>query len=235
MKRSKRHAHKTSRSDETIKSRKQRTKRPKRVTNKVKRSKTQNKITYKEYHHTISRNPSTDSLIYVGTFYYSYPIIDLTKSDSNLPNAFDATMEKQNVLVDNNLQQGDSATINAHLSLITIRPPSVRSLLSSASENTIYYDTNNGEEVVKNVPSSVIKTSRSDLKLHHSYALNQDLELTINSGDVNDKKTNSHAEIVVQEIIDNLPDLVAATASDNLSQETVDGPQITAMDVDMEF
>lgn len=177
-------------------------------------------------------SPSTDSVIYVGTFYYSFPIIDLTQSDSNLPN-----LDDKNILLENNLQQGDSPAIGTRLSVITIRPPSVQSLASSASENTIYdiHKTDVAE------PFAINDLSRSELKLHHSYPLNQELDITNNCvNEIFNKFNNrsvasSQAELVVQEIIDNLPDMVIAsteaTKTDS-NQEIVEGPQITIMDVD---
>lgn len=165
-----------------------------------------------EHHNNISRNPSTDSVIYVGTFYYSYPVIDLTRSESNLPSTFTTNdADKQNnELMENNVLHGDSPAINPQLSVITIRPASVNSLVSSASENTLYNDSQKVDGNDGNLKTIVAEESRSELKLRHSYPLSQNVEIVpkIVTNNSNSLLPQSQAEAVVQEIIASLPDVV---------------------------
>lgn len=181
----------------------------------------------------ISRSPSTDSVIYVGTFYYSYPIIDLTKSGSSLEEALNISIEKELVLMDNNMK-GNSNALNEHSSAVNIRAPSVRGLFTSVSENTIFNSEamiSAKEESLKNGSNSnLLDFSGTDFKLHHSFPLKQDLELLPQQS----AKVNSKAEIVVKEIINNLPDLAIAATEFVDNDEITDGPQIQPMDVDKE-
>lgn len=138
----------------------------------------------------LSNRVSTDSVIYIGTTYKGYhcrdvPIIDLTKSDSNMQEfqSEDVVSNSDNVLNGNTLQYGDSSQITRNtLSVITIRPPSARSLLSSASENTLYndyYKTEADAGQYRNAAetfSSLTDISHSELKLHKSYPLSGQLE-----------------------------------------------------------
>lgn len=175
-----------------------------------------------ENFHDVSRNPSSDSVIYVGTFYYSWPIIDLTKSESNLSNNAD---KQSNSLIENNVPHGDSSSIGTNLSVITIRPASVDSLISSASENTIYNDSRHKIEANDNILKNLLlaDTSRSDLKLHHSYPLNQDLQLKLNQSVIfnnnNNNKTNSG---IIQTATSPQEDLGVAKLGDTLQNKSGD-------------
>lgn len=134
----------------------------------------------------LSNRLSTDSIIYIGTTYKDYncrdiPIIDLTKSDSNMQEcrSEDVVANNDNILNGNTLQFGDTTQITRNtLSVITIRPPSARSLLSSASENTLCNDYCKTETDAASQNKSAAETcnsltdiSHSELKLHKSYPL----------------------------------------------------------------
>lgn len=185
----------------------------------------------------ITRYPSTDSVIYVGTFYYSYPIIDLTRSDSTLEATLKIPLDKERVLIESNLH-GDHNAVTQHMSVVTIRPASDHSLASSASENTIFADEVNNSTIDNNTKNSlnvnIADISRSNLQLHRTYPLNQIHELSPQEQCV--ECVNANAETFVKEIVNDLPDVVVTVTecNDDNNIERVEGPQILQMDVDKE-